>query len=61
MKKKAIMELYNPKYKCPIHGTVEAVLTSNIKDFEGEWCQLCWVEWLNKNITKVTHETQKEA
>ena len=36
------------KYKvhCAKHGSHEHVIRSDIKGYEGCWCQLCWIESL---------------
>ncbi len=48
-----------PKYLCTKHGIVEFAIVSNIKGKPGAWCQICHVEWLDENITKVQPVTEK--
>lgn len=43
----------SPKYFCEKHGEVGEVITSNIKDFEGAWCQRCFLESLGKPLKEM--------
>ena len=42
------MELNPKKFLCPKHGEHEHVISSNIKGHEGNWCQICWLESLDR-------------
>ncbi len=50
-----------PRYLCPKHGVIEFAIVSNIKGKPGAWCQICHVDWLDENITKVQPVTEKPA
>jgi hypothetical protein len=36
------------KINCPKHGVHPNYINSTIEGFEGLYCQLCWLETLNK-------------
>ena len=36
--------------KCPKHGEHHNTITSNVKGYEGVWCQLCWIETLGEPL-----------
>jgi hypothetical protein len=42
----------NPKYKCKKHGVHEYAIVSSIEGHKGEYCQICWVEWLESTFGK---------
>ena len=52
------------KYKCPKHGIVEEKdhLTIDITGLEGNYCLICYGEWIKANITKLIEvdEEKKE-
>jgi hypothetical protein len=35
---------------CPKHGEHPYVIRSNIKEHEGSWCQICWIESLGEPL-----------
>lgn len=35
---------------CPKHGPTENIITSTVKDHEGHWCQLCWLDMLGPSL-----------
>jgi hypothetical protein len=37
-----------PLYRCPVHGESPNCIRSTIPGHEGEWCQICWMEQLDK-------------
>ena len=38
---------------CPKHGTHEYYISSSIKDYEGNWCMLCWLESLGPSLPAI--------
>ncbi len=38
---------------CPKHGEHKHVIHSSIKGYEGQWCQLCWIEMLGDPLPAV--------
>lgn len=53
------LQITKPRYLCEVHGVVEFAIISQIKGKEGMWCQLCQLEWFDKNITKVAPINEK--
>lgn len=44
-----------PKYRCPVHGITEQVITSYIPGHTGHWCLICQVDTFESlGISKVT-------
>ncbi len=41
---------------CPKHGEHHNVINSNIKGYEGHWCQICWIEMLGESLPAVYKE-----
>lgn len=45
-----------PKRICPVHGEVNQLLTIRIPGIaEREHCLICYAEWIDKNIPRVTN------
>jgi len=38
------------KIVCPKHGTHDQYISSDIKEYEGYWCMLCWLESLGNPL-----------
>jgi len=42
-------------FLCPTHGEVEYTIQSTIKGHESRWCQICWLESLERTgVNRVT-------
>lgn len=51
-----------PQYRCSVHGVTSNVIHSNIPGHVGEWCQLCWVEMLDKvGVQRVTRIEDEQS
>lgn len=49
------MSISQPEYVCPVHGDIGPnIIVSSIKEHEGEWCQVCYVEWMERTLKRVT-------
>jgi len=46
----------NPKINCPKHGVHGHIIHSTIAGYEGDWCQICWLETLGAPLPLVTEE-----
>ena len=42
-----------PTFVCPIHGEQRESFNSSIKGFEGDWCLVCFVQWVDRNIPRM--------
>ena len=40
--------IFNNVFECPTHGLTENYIQSSIPGREGYWCQLCWLEALDR-------------
>ena len=50
----ANMVAWEPKkINCPKHGTHSYTIDSSIPGYEGQWCQICWVESLGPSLPVV--------
>jgi hypothetical protein len=50
-------DLSPPRYLCPVHGTINSVLVSTFPNMSGYWCQLCFLEMLDKQgVSRVVPE-----
>lgn len=45
--------IYAPKFRCPLHGDISEVVSSGIKDHNGNWCMICLIELLDKHVLRV--------
>ncbi len=45
---KTIVPPQPPKINCPKHGVHTYTIQSNVAGHDGYFCQLCWLETLNK-------------
>ena len=49
----AIINLKKPKYKCQKHGITENYISVTIPEYEGNYCQKCWCEFVLPNLEKL--------
>lgn len=54
------MEFWKPKiYVCPSHGEIDATINSSHKGREGDWCQLCFIDSLERiGVHRVTEKKE---
>ena len=51
---KEALHICQPRYECPIHGEIDNLtFDSTIAGLDGHWCLKCYVEWVDKNVTRV--------
>lgn len=52
----------NPKFECPVHGITENVIQSTIPGHEGAWCNICWIDSLERlGVCRVMRVEEDEA
>lgn len=51
--KNAIISLKIPAIICDKHGRTEHIISIKIKGHGGNYCQICWLESLNKSYPLV--------
>ncbi len=57
--RQGLLKLPSKQYLCKVHGVIEFAITSTIPNRLGMWCQICHMEWLDNNITKVDPVNEK--
>lgn len=40
--------IFEEKFECPKHGTINSTITSTMQGCEGDYCMRCWIETLQK-------------
>ena len=48
-----------PRFACPVHGETLNVISSTLPGHEGEWCQICAVDALDRlGVSRITRIQQ---